>query len=155
MQRLLNIASQLCTANHSSREPNATPPRQPLTYPQQVNHNPNASPLSYTDAQSEIKQEKRLPLHDGDSDDSDEAFWSQAAQALEGNDWEDKDKEVDGDSAFIDELISSGLVRTPLQGQRSSPRKHHVMSPHQSSLPPTTPLSHLSHKLHLQYDQIA
>lgn len=80
-----------------------------------------------------------------ESYDDDEAFWSQAADVVEGKAWEGGggEKEGDDDSAFIDELLSSGLIVTPqVQSHHTTPHRDHHSSPHIHPSPCTTPLSH-------------
>lgn len=80
--------------------------------------------------------------------DEDEIFWSQAAEIVEHEGWDKTEDNIeDRDSAFIDELISSGLVTTPQIGITTS-TINLSPSPHSNSAQlssVTTPLSHRSH----------
>ena len=126
--------------------------------PEEVTHSPSCNTPSPTHNSTQNNHETESPYYDDD----DEAFWSQAAEVLEGQDWEaDEEKAADGDSAFIDELLLSGLIRTPqmcIQAHQSPPDTRHGASPPPHSTPQqvvvqslssssslTTPLSHRSH----------
>jgi hypothetical protein len=138
VQRLLTVASQLCSTRQSSSP-------EPVDSGNLLAHHTDQSPTRCT-----MDQETMSSL----CVDEEEAFWSQAAEVLEGEDWEeDEAKGADGDSAFIDELLLSGLIRTPFQSTpearvklstppHSTPQQV-VQSSSSSSL--TTPLSHRSH----------
>ena len=136
VQRLLTVASQLCSTRQSSS-------------PEHVDsgnllvHHTDHSPTRCTMDQETMSS----PCVD-----EDEAFWSQAAEVLGGEDWEeDEAKGADGDSAFVDELLLRGLIRTPFQStpearvNLSTPPQQVVQSSSSSSSSLTTPLSHRSH----------
>ena len=78
--------------------------------------------------------------HDGVSDD-DNAFWTQAADVVERREWEE-DPEGERDSAFLDEVLSSSLLLSPLLSEsqahvdRLTPHSNHSLSP--SSTPNCT-----------------
>ena len=156
VQRLLNLASQLCNTGSDSAEPHQPPPC--------AEHELDSEYVLF-DAQSphELQTTTGNTVRDGDQDyvtatecdDDDEAFWSQAANMVEERGWEEgkgeegeevkEEEEDEGDSAFIDGLLLSGLIRTP---QMSIPQSHHVIQHHSTphtSHPSSCTTPHTNH----------
>lgn len=166
-QRLISIASQIQQCKQDSNGPSSSPPPKAL--------HPECNEHVLVDAQHSLTltDGNRSDSHGIDSHvscDDDEAFWSQAVDAMDERAWEgDGEKEMEGrgnveqrnergqegddggDSAFIDELLSSGLIVTPQESttdtrshraNHSTPCTSHDQD--HSTLPchPTTPLSH-------------
>lgn len=162
VQRLLNIASQLCHAPHdTTNQQQLNLPLNP-SLPQSgkfsniefIMHEHNNSetqvqPQFNSECENSTHQDT-VPLLSWD----DEAFWSQAADVVAREEWDNDDE---GDSAFIDGLLSTGLVWTP-RSHHSTPRTSYsslsTSQPSSSSSSCTTPLSHhnhiMSHSSHQQ-----
>ena len=145
VQRLLNIASEVCGAHHASTP--SPPPSQEQATSGYLHH---LSPQIQSH-----KEEMRMENEEEQNGvEDDEAFWSQAAEVLE--DWEeDEGKGADRDSAFIDELLSSGLIRTPkvyVEGLQSTPDNNQSLSPPPHSThvihSPSSSGTHLLHRSH-------
>ena len=150
VQRLLNIASQVSTAKNNIKESIHTPPgTQEVTCIQADTTTRDTSSDKYNKFDS-------LPHEQVSESCDDEEFWSQAVEVLDTNKWEDEDSSTDADSAFIDEILSSGLVNTPqlhAQGHHSTldaSKKTLNTPPHpvQSSVSPSSHLSTHTVNLH-------
>ena len=158
VQRLLNIASQLCSANQTTSKPS---PELVISGDSNILPTETQSPTHGVAKDDQQEQTTGSPCVEDD-----DAFWSQAAKVMEGEDWEDQAKASDRDNTFIDELILSGLIRTPqvcLQDHQPTPDAMHNLSPLSTVAAPTlsprphstpqysasssssTPLSHRSH----------
>lgn len=162
-QRLISIASQIQQCNQDPNGPSSPPPKDLHSEcKEQVLVNAQHT-LTSTDG---IRSDSRgIQGHVNVSCDDDEAFWSQAVVAVDERAWEGMEVEGwgeieqrngggeegddGGDSAFIDGLLSSGLIMTPQDStvETTSHRAHHstpyTCQDHSTlSHHPTTPLSH-------------
>ena len=178
IQRLLNLASQVCHAGSDSTEPHQPPP-----CAEQVVDSECVLFGTHNEQTRTIGSDQDHVI--ATVCDDDEAFWSQAADVVEERGWQEREEgreegeeeeeeegkgdeeeegegEEEGDSAFIDGLLSSGLIRTPRVTipqsyhdvqHHSTPHTSHPSScstPHHSSLhtshpsSSSTPVSHRS-----------
>lgn len=166
-QRLISIASQIQQCKQDSNGPSSSSPPKVL-HPECNEHVLVDAQHSLTLTDDNRSDSNGIEGHVNVSCDDDEAFWSQAVDAMDERAWEgDGETEMEGrgnveqrnwggqegddggDSAFIDELLSNGLIVTPQEStaDTTSHRANHstpYTSQDHSTLPrhPTTPLSH-------------